>query len=224
MAVFPKSSIEEMVKPEAATRHGHIVIGVDVARGGRDRTAITALGCTLNRADFLECKVLDTRDIMVVVGTTAQMAESYKAQRYKVQIAVDSVGMGTGVNDRLREIGYDVQEFVAGSHARDTSRFFNYKSEVAFRAAEAAKAGLIRNVPPASKFVLQLRSWTYEIRSDRSFRIIDPEDKSPDEADSLIIALSRFIYHEDAVASSQDIQDRPAWTLERPRDLLKYKR
>ena len=77
----------------------------------------------------------------------------------------------------------------------DSKRFFNLKTEAAFRLADMMKAGQVSGIPEASRYVLQLRAWTYEIRSDRQLKLIDPEDKSPDYADSLLIALYPAIYH-----------------------------
>ena len=57
------------------------------------------------------------------------------------------------------------------------------------------KAGNLRNVPQASSYTLQLRAWTYEVRSDRKLKIVDPEGKSPDYADSLLIMAYLEIYY-----------------------------
>ena len=223
MAIFEKVAIEKMTTPRSQERYERVILGVDVARGGRDRTVITELGVSGREADYLAHTSMDTRDVMGIVGQVGLIAERYKAQRLKVEICVDSVGLGSGVADRLRELGHDCRDFVAGEAARDTTRFYNSKTEIAFRAAEAGKAGLIANIPPASKYTLQLRAWTYEVRSDRQLRILDPEDKSPDEGDSLLIALSRFIYHDDAVPRATEAAWKPRWMTNRPKDLMRAK-
>jgi len=50
--------------------------------------------------------------------------------------------------------------------------------------------GRFWNLPKNSEYIIELKKWTYEIRSDRQKKVIDPEDKSPDFADSLNIAVA----------------------------------
>lgn len=225
MAIFSKECLENMQKAVPDNfRFEKYIIGVDVARSGRDHTAITSFGCIGNQAYFKDRITMDTRDIMTIVGRVAELASAYKSERYRVEVAVDSIGVGAGVFDRLRELEYDVQEFIAGSEAMNKDRFYNIKTEVACRVAEMGKSNQIHNVPMASPYVLQFRSYIYEIKSDRRIKLIDPEDKSPDEGDSALIALSRFVYHDDAVIYAPEAMNRPAWTKEKPKDLLRMKR
>jgi hypothetical protein len=197
-AIFPKQAIENMTRQKEIPKHEKIIIGIDPAAGGRDLTVITpfkVIGGDYYQEDGL---VLDTRDAMAIVGKVQEfIRERYPLE--KVEIGVDCVN-NRGILDRLKENGYTTHEFIAGKKARNHTRFFNYKTEVAFKVAELAKEGHIWNVPAASRYVLQLRAWTYEIRSDKQLKVIDPEEKSPDFADSLIIALACDIYHDVAFA------------------------
>ena len=209
-AVFGKAAIENMVKvkPEPA-KFEKIIIGIDPAAGGRDRTVITPFGVKGNEYWFLErdCVTMDERDAMKIAGR-AQLLIDTKYSGMQVETATDCVN-NRGILDRMKENGYTVREFVAGRKARNIQRFYNMKTEVAFKCAEIDKFGLIHNVPEASKYTLQLRAWTYEVRSDKQQKIVDPEEKSPDYADSFIIALSNDIYHE--IPFAQGIEGiRPA--------------
>ena len=196
MAVYTKEAVEKCTEPAKSEDYEKILIGIDVARGGRDRTVITVGGVTGRRVDYITHQEMDTRDIMSIVGSASLMAQNME-DRYgkgKIRIGVDCVGTGSGVHDRLKEIGYKTYEFMAGNKATEI-RYYNIKTEAAFRLNEMMKAGNLKNVPAASKYTLQLRAWTYEVRSDRQLKIVDPEDKSPDWADSLLIMAFLEIYH-----------------------------
>lgn len=196
MAVFTKEAIAKCAEKAQSEQYEKILIGVDVARGGRDRTVITVGGVLGKQIHYLQHQEMDTRDIMGVAGAAALTSETME-ERYgkgKVRISVDCVGNGAGVHDRLKELGYRVKEFMAGNKATDI-RYYNIKTEAAFRLNEMMKAGNLKNVPESSKYMLQLRAWTYEVRSDRQLKIVDPEEKSPDYADSLLIMAFLEIYY-----------------------------
>jgi hypothetical protein len=192
MAVFTKEAIANCTMPtERLAEYDKYLIGVDVARGGRDRTVITLGGLKGRTVHYLQNQVMDTRDIMTVAGSTALMATDLPKP---AMIAVDCVGNGAGVHDRLRELNYNVYEFMAGRKSNDP-RYYNLKTEIAFRMNEMMKAGNLKNVPAASPYSVQLRAWTYEVRSDRQLKIVDPEAKSPDHGDSLMIMAFLEIYY-----------------------------
>jgi len=221
-AVFPKKAIDEMVKfkPEPE-KFDKIIIGIDPAAGGRDRTVITPFGVKGNEYWQLvrDCITMDERDAMKIVARV-QTLISERYESMKVEIASDCVN-NRGIHDRLKENGYTAREFIAGKKARNSKRFYNYKTEVAFKCAEIGKKGLIHNVPAASRYVLQLRSWTYEVRSDKQQKIVDPEDKSPDHADSFTIALSNDIYHDDLTPHAAEDFTVPEWRQHRHADLIR---
>ena len=203
-AIFPNSAIEHcitQIKPEIFDKYH---IGIDVARGGRDLSVITVIGESNGKFYYIEHVSLNKNDIMLIVCHAREIIDKYK----DAYVTVDTVGLGAGVKDRLSELKYNVSGFVAGNTPR-SDRYFNLKTEVVFKVAELAKDGKLLNLPPASKFILQLRSWTYEVRSDKKLKIIDP-DKSPDEGDSLILSLSNSIYHEKPIFKGNPTYKREA--------------
>ena len=81
---------------------GTIVWGVDVARFGSDKTAL----CKRQRNSVIEpVKVWDKKDTMEVVGLIHHEWGVTPAQMRPTDIFVDSIGVGGGVADRLRELG-----------------------------------------------------------------------------------------------------------------------
>lgn len=96
---------------------GKKVLGVDVSRGGADRTAMAyRKGKILTHFDYYHAD--ETRDTMVTVGRT-HIAMGDGIAR------VDVIGIGAGVVDRLREVVEDENKVVAvnaGAGCENTDR------------------------------------------------------------------------------------------------------
>lgn len=189
-AIFPNVAITQAIRSKEFAQFDKILVGVDVASGGRDLTVVTVIGVAGNEFSYIEHKEIDSRDTMQTVGIIQEMLTKYP----HAEVTVDSVGLGLGVKDRLKELKVNVTGFIAGSTARNDTRFSNIKTEAVFALSDIMKAGRFWNLPPASKYVLNLRSWIYEIRSDRQLKVIDP-DKSPDYGDSLYLSMANSIYN-----------------------------
>jgi len=165
-------------------------IGVDVARGGGDWTVITVLGHKDGQYFYIEQQKIDTKNIMNIVGKLIPLYEKYLGSN--PTIAIDTVGVGAGVFDRLAELRdkngdyYYLKAFVAG-HKSPSERFFNKKTEEIIKLADIMKEGRFFNLPEKSGYVMDLRKWIIEVKSDRQIKVVDPES-SPDEGDSLVIA------------------------------------
>jgi hypothetical protein len=81
---------------------GTVVWGVDVARFGSDKTAL----CKRQRNAVIEpVRVWDKKDTMEVVGIIQNEWNVTPTQMRPTDIFVDSIGVGGGVADRLRELG-----------------------------------------------------------------------------------------------------------------------
>jgi hypothetical protein len=80
---------------------GPLILGVDPARGGGDKTGVVSrrgrrIGETI-------CELWDLDDTMQVVGRVANLIRLHRP----VAVNVDVGGLGAGVYDRLREMGFD---------------------------------------------------------------------------------------------------------------------
>ena len=194
-AVFKNQWVEDACRQTEAipTKYG---IGVDVARGGRDLSVITVIGLIEKTNEFMlvESKTINTGNTMEVVGEVQRTVSKYP----KSVISVDTVGVGGGVHDRLKEEHYNVKPFIAGSKSF-SKRFYNKKSETIYGLAKVFEEKRFFNLPPNSKYTMQLRQWEHEAQSDRTMRVKDPESKSPDEADSLVIAFDSLNLRDDMV-------------------------
>lgn len=79
-----------------------MIYGVDVARFGTDRTAL----CKRRGNVVVEIKSWGGLDLMQTVGMVVNEAKLDRPE----EICVDTIGLGSGVADRLREQGYNVRD------------------------------------------------------------------------------------------------------------------
>jgi len=186
-SIFKMDHITLATTKKEFKSYDRILIGADIAAGGKDFTVITVIGEKDNEFSFIEYKKLNLSDTMGTVGEISEMASKYD----KPSIQVDSVGLGKGVADRLREGKYSTYDYIAGARASAKRRFSMRKTEDLFGLSDIMKQGRFYNLPANSPFILDLRKETFEIRSDRLLKHIDPEDKSPDYLDSLNIAMAQ---------------------------------
>jgi hypothetical protein len=130
---------------------GRFVLGVDVARGGRDESAIA-----VRRGDLIErIHTFATDDTMDVVGQVLRLAAGSVAG-----IAmVDDVGLGAGVLDRLRQMRrdglspIDATPFTASaqSNRRDLTGAYSFRND-----RSAAWWGMRELLDPARGSTLML--------------------------------------------------------------------
>lgn len=97
------------------------VYGVDVARGGNDRTVI--VGATPERLDVLT-SVQSPGDHAV----NRELVEQHVADK-NAPVVVDAVGEGSGLADELNNNGYNVVRFDGAESPIDEQRYYNRRTE-----------------------------------------------------------------------------------------------
>ena len=96
------------------------IMGVDIARFGDDQTVICKRqGLTCH--EFMKYRELDN---MAAAGVVAQEIQAWKPDA----VFIDQ-GAGTGVIDRLRQLGYDIHEVAFGSKS-SSSKYFNKRAQM----------------------------------------------------------------------------------------------
>lgn len=156
------------------------VLLVDVARFGADQTVLLERQGNVARI----VKTLQGADLMRTAGTVAEYITVHRPD----QVVVDAVGIGAGVVDRLRELGYTVTAFSGGESSagsKGKERFANRIAEVWWRMREWLLTGEAV-IPNDSALIGQLTGRKYEIQSDRKVKLESKEKlaKSPDKADA----------------------------------------
>ena len=190
--LFPLSLLEAATRKDLPS--GPVVLGVDVARSvGGDQNCVAVA-----RGGRLEHLILwRSPDTMETVQTVALYAAMYGPTR----ICVDEGGVGAGVVDRLRQIGYPVEGVPFGGGAQEPARFRNRRAEMFFGLRERLERGEVQLLRDDA-LIADLSALRYEF--DQSGRILleAKEDarrrlgRSPDRADAVALALGhteRFV-------------------------------
>lgn len=170
--------------------HGPLVIGVDPADQGPDRTAIV-----FRRGRMVpRIHTYQGRSTMEVAGIVSQMI----AESSPDAVFVDAVGIGAGVADRLRELGHKVFPVHSGSKAQDHKTYANKRAEMWGRAKAWLEDSPCRmpNNPP---LITDLTAPGYRFDSAGRLLIEKKDDmrargiRSPDIADALCLTFAEFI-------------------------------
>jgi len=174
--------------------------GQDVARFGDDRSVLTELkGKTVYPQ-----KVWGKKDTMETVGIIANemLERNITPDRTVVQavIKVDADGVGSGVFDRLAELGYACYGLMSAKNAANNERFYNFRSEMWFHARAIFKRqfeeGNVISIPDDDELIEELGGMKYKIHSDGREKAELKEDykkrlgRSPDKGDSFIYCIA----------------------------------
>ena len=121
--LIPARDIMAARKQQNVSMAGPLVIGVDPARFGDDRTAI------VHRKGRVvpKVKTYAKKNTMQVAGIVAQLIEADKPSR----VFIDIIGLGAGVYDRLVELGYGeiVCAVQASESAINDDKYRNKRAE-----------------------------------------------------------------------------------------------
>lgn len=132
-SVIPFYMADSAMGRDVARLPGYLPVwGLDVARYGRDRTAL-AKRCGNHQLEPV--KWWRGKDTMQTVGLVVM---EYREQERKdpkmlpARIMVDVIGVGAGVVDRLREQGLPVTGINVGESASDSERYMRKRDELWF--------------------------------------------------------------------------------------------
>ncbi len=169
---------------------GYKRMAADIARFGVDCTAVgVRVGPVLTRLE-----VVRGNDTMASAGLIASMAYEEHPQ----SIAIDDIGVGGGVVDRLVELGIEGLEPVNVSKpASDSERFTNLRAELYWRLRERFRAGEIAIPQWDDELCVELASIRYGHDSSGKIKIESKDEMrkrglhSPDRADMLALLFDR---------------------------------
>ena len=164
-----------------------MVYGLDVARFGTDRTAL----CKRRGNVVVEIKHWGGLDLMQTVGAVVNEAKTDNPE----EICVDTIGLGSGVADRLREQGFNVRDVnVSESSAMNPNAnklrdelWLSVKDWLATRAVKLPKDDTLRHelVAPRYNFT---SSGKVVVESKDSMKRRGM--RSPDLADALCLTFA----------------------------------
>lgn len=168
---------------------GPRILGVDVARFGDDRTAI----CMRQGRVIPWVKAYSNLDLMDVTGRVVQAIKEYHPQR----VFVDATGLGSGVVDRLKELGYG--RMVVGVQAAgkpiNQERYLNKRAEMWGEMREWLKDDPCQ-IPDDDALAGDLCSLSYKFDSKGRYQLEKKEDAkrrgvlSPDLGDCVALTFA----------------------------------
>lgn len=198
---FPEVSENTLIRPgwvQAAqdrTLTGGLphTLGVDVARFGTDKTTIA----TRSAGVFRIVDTLDVSATTTTAGHVAQLQQTQLAATGSMPTAhVDTVGVGGGVADILRENRMPVEDMNAGVPAQESARFLNARAEWYWQLRQAFEAGTVDIDPGDLDLADELAQIRYQLDSRGRIRIESKDDMkargvhSPDRADAMMLAFA----------------------------------
>lgn len=186
---IPADLVMRARKCEELEKIGPLLIGVDPARFGDDRSSIIRRrGRVAYGLESYSKK--DTMEVTGIVHRIIQTENPYK-------VLVDVGGLGAGVVDRLKELGHGdkVVAINAGSHSLDANKYMNKRAEMwgelkQWLADEPCK------IPDSDSLHADLCGLKYKFDSNSRLKMESKDEakkrgvRSPDEADALCLTFA----------------------------------
>mgnify|MGYP003324136024 FL=1 len=189
-----------MRRDVVATSSAPVVWGVDVARFGDDRTAL----CKRRGNVVLEpIRSWRNKDLMQVCGLILTEYETAPIDEKPTEILVDSIGLGAGVVDRLRELSADRDVYfnadVVGVNVAESpalgDRYNKLRDELWFKLKEWLEARDCY-LPPDDDLRQELSGVRFDYLSNGKLKIESKAkmksrgQASPDLADALVLTMA----------------------------------
>ena len=178
-----------------------VILGVDVARFGDDRTVL----CVRQGLWTRDVRTFTGLSTMEVANRVIDCINQHRPQT----VFIDAGAMGGGVIDRLRQLQYQVSEVNFGEAALSTGRYANIRAEMYFKCRDWLTSG--GALPKNAELKTELS--TVEYKFNPSGRIIlEPKEKlkertgkSPDLADALVLTFARPVYMQGRVGRQRQM-------------------
>jgi len=97
---FIPSEVVAQARKKSVIPQGPLILGIDPARGGGDKTGVVSRQG--RKLGGVACDLWDVDDLMTIVGRVVGLIKRWSP----AAVNIDVGGLGAGVYDRLRELGY----------------------------------------------------------------------------------------------------------------------
>lgn len=164
-----------------------LIYGVDIARFGDDRSVL----CKRRGAVVVEIKKWRAADLMETTGRIANEAAGDRPS----EINVDSIGLGAGVADRLRELGFNVRDVNVAEASALNPQAYRLRDELWLTTRDWLAQRACK-LPKDDDLRLELVSPTYGFASNGKLKVEGKPDmkrrlkRSPDLADALCLTFA----------------------------------
>ena len=223
---FPRSDEDTVIPMELldlamnrdveASPYAPLVWGLDVARFGSDRSAL----CKRRGNAVIEpIKTWKNLDLMQLTGAVVAEFEALPPSDRPEEILVDSIGLGAGVVDRLKELNLPARGINVSESPAMGGTYRNLKAELWYK----AKAWLEQRdcrLPKDELLVAELATVRYMFTSNGKIQIESKDDikkrglASPDKADAFCLTFAS-----DAVIGMMGSKASTKWSQPLKRNL-----
>jgi len=165
--------------------------GLDVARFGTDKTAL----CKRYGNVVTDIEAWQGLDLMQTVGRVMAEYDNLSPSLRPSEILVDSIGVGGGVVDRLRELGAPVRGINVGEAPAMGKTYMNLRSELWFK-TKAWLEDRSCKLPKNDQLLAELTGIRYAFTSAGKMKAESKDAmrkrglKSPDLADALCLTMA----------------------------------
>jgi hypothetical protein len=190
--IIPIHLLEDAIKREVEPQEVQPIWGVDISRFGSDRSALAKRKGNV----LLEpIKNWSQKDLMETVGIILAEYESVPYDQRPSDILIDSIGLGSGVVDRLIELDLPARGVNVAESPALGQRYMKLRDELWFRAKEWLEARDCK-MPEDETLIHELSSVRYGITSNGKFKCEGKDQmkrrglKSPDLADAFVLTFA----------------------------------
>lgn len=168
-----------------------IVWGLDVARFGSDATAL----CKRQGPVVTELRSWRGLDLMQTTGRVVAEYEALPPSKRPTEILVDSIGVGSGVVDRLRELDLPVRGINVAESPSMGDTYMNLRSELWFK-CKAWLEDRSCKLPKDDQLQAELTAIRYSFTSSGKMKAESKDEMrrrgvgSPDLADALCLTMA----------------------------------
>lgn len=190
--VIPFEHAEAALKREVTAHLVKPIWGLDVARFGNDSSALCR-----RRGNVLErpTEIRKGYDTMQVVGWVKSEWDMTLPSDRPSEILADSIGIGSGVVDRLSELGLPARGINVSETAAMTESYVNLRAELWFKGAEWLGRKDC-NLAGDEALVAELVQPRFKYASNGKRQVESKDDmkkrgvKSPNRADAFLLTLA----------------------------------
>jgi len=193
--LIPLSWLEQAIGRDVEFPISQKIAGLDVARFGDDRTSLVVR----QGNKVIHIEEWAKKDLMETCGRVVQ---AYRDQNLFHQVHVDSIGLGSGVVDRLAEMGIPVAGINVAESPAYGDRFNRLRDELWWKARDffgERQCCIDPKLEMVNDFVGQLSSIKYSLTSAGKVKAESKEEmkkrglQSPNIADAFCLTLAEGV-------------------------------
>jgi len=202
---IPTDVVEDAMRRDRWVDDGApLIMGIDVARFGEDRSTI--VWRKGDDAVVVPWEEFRGMDLMALSSICADRITTHQPEA----IFVDGTGVGGGVVDRLNQLGHGVIDVQSGSRATDDVRFANKRAEMWSNMREWLRRGAL---PDSRDLKSELVGIEYGYDNRGRYQLEKKSDlkkrgqPSPDLADALSLTFAEPVGRTDLGDWEDDVRD-----------------